>query len=115
VQPESALEISRPDDVQKLMRVWQRGVAFVRAHPDESCAIVAKSLDEKAEEVREIMRTDRVLDTADNMRAFSYAAGFESLHGSWRRMNDFMLERGLVQTRVASPDHLDPRFVHALD
>jgi NitT/TauT family transport system substrate-binding protein len=106
---------ARPDDVQKLMRVWQRAVAYVREHPDESCAIVAKSLDEKLEEVREILPTDRVLDAADNMRAFSYAAGFESLHGSWRRMNDFMLERGLVQTRVASPDHLDPRFVHALD
>jgi NitT/TauT family transport system substrate-binding protein len=106
---------SRPDDVQKLMRVWQRAVAYVREHPEESCVIVAKSLDENLEEVREILRTDRVLDTADNMRAFSYAAGFESLHGSWRRMNDFMLERGLVHTRVASPDHLDPSFVHALD
>ena len=106
---------ARPDDVHKLMRVWQRAVVYVRAHPEESCVIVAKSLDENLEEVREILRTDRVLDTTDNLRAFSYAAGFESLHGSWRRMNDFMLERGLVQTRVSSPDHLDPRFVHALD
>jgi hypothetical protein len=30
-------------------------------------------------------------------------------------MNDFMLERGLVTRRVDSPDHLDARFVNAVD
>ena len=61
------------------------------------------------------MRTVRILDLTDNGRAFSYAAGFESLHGSWRRMNDFMLEHGLVAARVDSPSHLDTDFLRLLE
>jgi len=63
----------------------------------------------------DLMKTVRVLDLADNGRAFSYAAGFESLHGSWRRMNDFMLDRGLVTTRVDSAAHLDADFIRRLE
>jgi NitT/TauT family transport system substrate-binding protein len=106
---------SRPQDVMKLLGVWRRTVEFIREHPDEACAIVARLVGDPAPSVRKLMFEDRILDLADNTRAFSYAAGSESLHGSWRRMNDFMLERGLVKQRVDSPVHLDARFVNALD
>jgi ABC-type nitrate/sulfonate/bicarbonate transport system substrate-binding protein len=95
--------------------VWERTVHFIRDNPKEACAIVARLFDEPVADAQDLMRTDRILDVSDNTRAFSYAAGFESLHGSWRRMNDFMIDRGLVTHRVDSPDHLDARFVNALD
>ncbi len=104
-----------PAEVQAMLGVWQRAVQFIREHPQESCQLVSRSLHEPAAEICDLMRTDRILDRADNGRAFSYAAGFESLHGSWRRMNDFMMERGLVARRIDSPAHLDSRFVRALD
>jgi NitT/TauT family transport system substrate-binding protein len=106
---------TRPEAVQAMVRVWQRAVQFIREHPDESCEIVARLFGEPLKDVRNLMHTDRILDVSDNGRAFSYAAGFESLHGSWRQMNDFMLERGLVDRRVDSPGHLDSRFVRALE
>jgi NitT/TauT family transport system substrate-binding protein len=106
---------ARPEEVTALLRVWERAVDFIHDNPTEACAIVAKAFNQPLMEVKDMMRTDRILDVTDNTRAFSYAAGFESLHGSWRRMNDFMLERGLVARRVDSPDHLDGRFVNALD
>jgi NitT/TauT family transport system substrate-binding protein len=106
---------ARPAEVTALLRVWERSVDFIRDNPNEACAIVAQAFHQPLPEVKDMMRTDRILDVTDNTRAFSYAAGFESLHGSWRRMNDFMLERGLVARRVDSPDHLDARFVNALD
>jgi NitT/TauT family transport system substrate-binding protein len=106
---------ARPAEVAALLRVWERTVQFIRDNPNEACAIVAKSFDVPFTEVKDMMRTDRILDVTDNTRAFSYAAGFESLHGSWRRMNDFMLESGLVSRRVDSPAHLDARFVNAVD
>jgi NitT/TauT family transport system substrate-binding protein len=104
-----------PVEVQKLMDVWQRTVQFIREHPHESTLLVAKSFDESVADIRQLMVRDRILDAADNGRAFSYGAGFESLHGSWRRMNDFMIERSLVARRVDSSEHLDSRFVRALD
>ncbi len=104
-----------PQEVAKLMQVWERGERYVHEHPEESCAIVAELFGEPVNEVRDLLRTVRVLDLADNGRAFSYAAGFDSLHGSWRRMNDFMLDRGLVAARVDSPEHLDSSFIRLLE
>jgi NitT/TauT family transport system substrate-binding protein len=106
---------SRPDDVVALLRVWQRTVEYIRENPKEACAIVSRLVNDPLPYVQDMMTKDRILDLADNSRAFSYAAGYESLHGSWRRMNDFMIERGLVSTRVESPAHLDARFLNALD
>jgi NitT/TauT family transport system substrate-binding protein len=106
---------SRPDDVVALLRVWQKTVQYIRENPKEACAIVSRLVNDPVPYVQDMMTKDRILDLADNSRAFSYAAGYESLHGSWRRMNDFMIERGLVNTRVESPAHLDARFLNALD
>jgi NitT/TauT family transport system substrate-binding protein len=104
-----------PEQVSALLRVWRRGQVFLRDHPDEACQLVAELTGNPLRDVRDLMRTVRVLDLADNGRAFSYAAGFESLHGSWRRMNDFMLDRGLATVRVDSPAHLDSAFIRRLE
>jgi NitT/TauT family transport system substrate-binding protein len=104
-----------PAEIEALLRVWRRAVRFIRENPDASYEIVAEAYGEPVQSVRDLMRTDRILDVADNGRAFSYSAGFQSLHGSWRRMNDFMIERGLVVRRVESPSHLDSRYIRALD
>jgi NitT/TauT family transport system substrate-binding protein len=106
---------AHPQEVARLMQVWHRGERYVHDHPEESCAIVSELFAEPLNEIRDLLHTVRVLDLADNGRAFSYAAGFDSLHGSWRRMNDFMLERGLVTARVSSPEHLDPSFIRLLE
>jgi NitT/TauT family transport system substrate-binding protein len=106
---------THPREVEALARVWKRTERYIREHPSEACAIVARLAGEPLEYVEGLLRTDRMLDLADNSRAFSYAAGFESLHGSWRRMNDFMLNRGLVSRRMDSPEHLDSRFIRALE
>ncbi|HEY0684798.1 MAG TPA: ABC transporter substrate-binding protein [Steroidobacter sp.] len=105
---------SHPREVEALVQVWHRAERFIRDHPIDACEIVARLSKETEPYVQELLRTDRVLDVADNGRAFSYAAGFESLHGSWRRMNDFMIDRGLAARRVDSPAHLDSRFIRAL-
>lgn len=105
---------SHPREVDALVQVWQRTERFIRDNPHESCVIVARLSKEPLPYVEGLLRSDRVLNLTDNRRAFSYAAGFESLHGSWRRMNDFMLDNGLVTRRVDSPAHLDSRYIRAL-
>lgn len=105
---------AHPREVKALVDVWYRADRYVREHPQETCEIVARLFDEPLSYCRDLLTTNRILDVADNGRAFSYAAGFESLHGSWRRMNDFMLDRGLATRRVDSPSHLDSRFIREL-
>jgi NitT/TauT family transport system substrate-binding protein len=104
-----------PQEVAALVRVWHQGETFIRDHPHEACGIVGQLLGYSVEEVEALMKTVRIVDLADNGRAFSYAAGFESLHGSWRRMNDYMLERGLAAHRVESSEHLDSGFIRRLE
>jgi ABC-type nitrate/sulfonate/bicarbonate transport system substrate-binding protein len=106
---------AHPREIAALMEVWHRAERYIHDNPEESCQIVADAFSEPdVNDIRVLMRADRVLDLADNGRAFSYAAGFESLHASWRRMNDFLLERGLVDRRVASPSHLDSSYIRML-
>lgn len=106
---------AHPKEIAALMQVWHRAERFIHDSPDEACQIVAEAFSEPdVNDIRVLMRSDRVLDLADNGRAFSYAAGFESLHGSWRRMNDFLLERKLVDRRIASPSHLDSSYIRML-
>jgi NitT/TauT family transport system substrate-binding protein len=106
---------SRPADVAALMRIWHRAEQFVQQNPEQAIEIVARLFEEQQSQIRLLTKSVHVLDLADNGRAFSYAAGFESLHASWRRMNDFMLERGLVAKRVDGANHLDSSFLRTLD
>lgn len=105
---------THPREMKALVEVWRRADRYVREHPQDACEIVSRLFNEPLAYAQVLLETNRVLDVADNGRAFSYAAGFESLHASWRRMNDFMLDRGFATRRVESPAHLDSRFIRAL-
>lgn len=104
----------RPADIAAFVRVWRRTDAFLRRQADAALAIVAEVNKRPLSEVRDLMKLDRVLDLRDNLLAFSYASGFDSLHGTARRMNDFMLDHGLTEVRVDTTRLLEPRFVGAL-
>ena len=106
---------THPSQVTALIEVWHRAEHFVVEHPEETSEIVAHSFGEPLATVQNLMHRVRVLDVTDNQRAFSYSAGFESLHGSWRRMDDFLLESGRSKTPVDSPEHLSSRFIAALE
>lgn len=104
----------RSAELQKFVRVWERTTLFIQQRPDEALAIVAEVNRKSPAEVRDFLAQDRVLDVRDNVVAFSYAGGFESLHGSTRRMLDFMLARELAPGRPETGALFDERFVRAL-
>lgn len=105
----------RAGDIEKFMQVWQRTLDYQRRAPDEAYAIIAQINQQTPAEVRAFTLLDRVLDVRDNLVAFSYAPGFESLHGSARQVNDFMLQRGLVKERVDTAVMFDSRFLRRLE
>lgn len=104
----------RATEVHKLLQVWERTTRFIQEHPDEAYAIVAEVNRKTPAEVREFAALDHALDLRENLVAFSYAGGFESVHGSSRRMLDFMYERGMVTQRPDTGELFDARFLHAL-
>jgi NitT/TauT family transport system substrate-binding protein len=104
----------RPADVHLLMQVWQRTEDFIRKQPAQAYAIVAEVNHKTVAEVMAFARLDKTLNPSENRAAFSYASGFDSLHGSVRRMNDFQIESGLTSIQVDTPSMLDSRFVDDL-
>jgi NitT/TauT family transport system substrate-binding protein len=104
----------RPDDLQQLLGVWQRGTQFIQQHPEEAFAIVGRVNKKTIAEVRQFAAVDPLLDRRANLVAFSYGAGFDSLHGSARMMNDFLLKEKLAPKRLDSIALLNDRFLKAL-
>lgn len=105
---------SRAADFHKFVAVWQRTDAFMRSRSEEAHAIVAEVNRKTPAEVAAFARLDRTLDLKENLAAFSFASGFDSLHGAGRMMIDFQLRHGLVDKQIDTTDLLDPRFVEAL-
>jgi len=56
-----------------------------------------------------------LLDLNDNRVAFSYAAGFESLHGTARQINNFMKEQGITDKTLDSVEFIDGSFIRNLE
>lgn len=105
---------SREADLRKFVEVWRRTEAFIRDRPEEAYAIVAEVNRKTPAEVRAFAALDRVLDLAGNRAAFSFASGFDSLHGAARMMNEFQLRAGLVERQIDTTALLDPHFIQEL-
>lgn len=108
------LAATRGADLQTLVGVWQRATAFLKAQPEAAYAIVAAVNHKPVAEVRDFAAKDKILDLRDNLAAFEFAPGLESLHGSARQMNDFMLRTGMTRTRLDTATLLDSRYLRHL-
>lgn len=105
---------SRPEEMQKIVEVWARATEYMNQHPDEVFAIIGAIYDRPADEVGKFLKVDRILESRENELAFSFAAGFDSIHGAARQMNDFMLDRGMTKTKLDTSQIVDPNFVRGL-
>ncbi|MFT5470884.1 MAG: NitT/TauT family transport system substrate-binding protein [Verrucomicrobiales bacterium] len=106
---------ARPADVQAFIGVWYRTRKFIKANPKESYEIIAKNYDLEASEVEEFTKLLVILDLEENLTAFSYAAGFESLFGTAQEINTFMIRTGVAQEPLDSEKFLDGSFIQELN
>jgi NitT/TauT family transport system substrate-binding protein len=104
----------RLEDVQAFVNVWHRTTEFIRENPDEAFGIIAGIYDVPVEDVVGFAKEVKILDLRDNKVAFSYAAGFESLHGTARRINEFMIDSGITDENLDSTVFIDARFVRGV-
>lgn len=105
----------RPEDVQAYVNVWHKTTTFIKENPKEAFGIISDIYKKPIGEVQAFAQVDKILDLRDNIVAFSYGAGFESLHGAARRINDFLIEAGTVKEELDSMEFLDDRFINALN
>lgn len=104
----------RRADVQAVVGVWHRTLLWMAAQPEAAHAIVARMNAKTPDEVRAFAQLVKLLNLRDNLAAFSFAPGFDSLHGSARQMNAFIMNSNAQAQRVDSARLLDSSFVRAL-
>jgi len=101
----------RPGDVQAYVNVWHKTTKFIKENPEEAFGIIAEIYNVTPEEVQALTQEDKILDLRDNKVVFSYAAGFESLHGTAKQINDFMKENGITDMTLDSVEFIDGQFI----
>ncbi len=104
----------RPEDVQAYVNVWHKTTQFMKENPKDAFGIIADIYKITPGEAQAFAQVDKILYLRDNLTAFSYGAGFESLHGTARQINNFMINKGMTDKRFDSTEFLDARFIRAL-
>jgi len=106
---------SRPNDIQAFVNVWHKTTKFIKANPDEAFGIIAENYDVSLEEVKAFAEQDKILDLSDNKDAFTYAAGFDSLHGTAKQINNFMKDNGITDRKLDSTEFIDAQFIRGVE
>lgn len=106
---------NRPGDVAAFVRVWHKTTQFIKENPKEAFGIIAAIYKNTPEEVEALAQMDQIMDLKDNLTAFSYGSGLDSLHGSWKQMNNFMVKNKVIEKRLNSIDYLDSSWIRNLE
>ncbi|MEA2703625.1 MAG: NitT/TauT family transport system substrate-binding protein [Actinomycetota bacterium] len=104
---------SHPDVVQKLVDAWFDTIAFIKANPDESVAIMAKKGGVSPEDYKSYNEGTTIFTVADNVEAF--APGTDSKHLDYQasKISDFLVGTGLIDKAPDLAGLFEPRFVQA--
>ncbi|MFH1317025.1 MAG: ArsA-related P-loop ATPase [Candidatus Woesearchaeota archaeon] len=105
----------RPEDVQAIVKSMVEAKNFLETNREEAIKIMAEAEGMSEEDMGAGINDLHMLDLRDNKIAFSYAAGFESLHGIAKQINDFMIDQGVTDKEVDSLEFVDGRFIRNIE
>jgi NitT/TauT family transport system substrate-binding protein len=104
-----------PKEVQTFVNVWHKTSKYIKDNPDQAFTTIARIYNVTLEDVKTFESGVKIQDLRENKIAFSYAAGFESLHGTARQINQFMNEHNITDKKLDSTDFIDARFIRAIE
>ncbi len=105
----------RKDDWAKVMKVWDKVVAFItdpKTQPDAVKIMAARSGVPPEEYVRYLKGT-KLLSLAEGAKVFKDADGFGSLYGSTRNADDFNVKAGVYKEGQDVKSYIDPSLAGA--
>jgi NitT/TauT family transport system substrate-binding protein len=105
---------AHPEEVAAFVGVWNKTTNYIKSNPDDAFDIVAAAHHTTRADIAAFAQTDKILDLSDNRTAFSYAAGFDSLHGAARAINTYFKSTGVIVEDLDSTTFIDSRFIRAL-
>jgi NitT/TauT family transport system substrate-binding protein len=105
----------RPEDVQAYINVWHRTTQYIKSNPDQAFQIIADVNNVPINDVKKLAEKATILDLAYNKQAFLFSNDFESLHGTSRKINNFMIEKGITDKQMDTTQFLDARFIRGVE
>lgn len=102
----------RSEQVRAFIRTWFQGQDYWKANPQETQALIAKTLNLKTEEVS----TDgiQLLNLKDNLKAFTPGSTTESLYHTAKLYGDFFIRTGGLSVAPDIQKLINPSFVQQL-
>ncbi|KAA0695062.1 hypothetical protein DT594_09400 [Halopseudomonas laoshanensis] len=105
----------RHDEILRMLRVWHRATQYLQSHQKEAYRIVAEVNGATTQEVADFAKHSHIMNLQDNVQAFTYASGVESLFGSARKINRYLIRKdSAVAPLIEETDLVKGRFVRAL-
>ena len=103
----------RRSDWKKIVKVWFRVAAFVNdpAHRREAAEIMGSTTKLTAEKYEKLMDGTRFLDENENRRRLSPTAGFDSVQGSTRIVDQFNVANHVYKDSIAVDPFFDTTLV----
>ena len=104
-----------PQTINTIVGAYFKAINFWKSNPAEANVLIGKELGVSGDEASNQLQGVDVLSEQDNLTAFTFAAGFESLYGNMRRIGDFIkLQRYPNATKVDTDKLIDDSFIRKL-
>lgn len=103
-----------PDQVRKFVAIWRKTTEYIARDGGDAYAITARKYGKTIAEVQAFAQINTPLNVRENLVAFSFSSGFDSLHGNTRQISDFLIRRGVIRAPVDSTTVLDSTFLREL-
>jgi NitT/TauT family transport system substrate-binding protein len=105
---------TRPQDLQALVDALQEANNYWLANPEECNNIVVTRWKMKPQEVKDIMMTDELYDTAHNNKQFGKSEENGDLYNYIDKCAKLWYEAGIIKKQVNAKLLIEPRFVRNL-
>jgi NitT/TauT family transport system substrate-binding protein len=102
----ATLAAKRPELVAFLKALY-RGTDWARKNPGEAAGIVAKALEQKAADVRDMMRKDKLYGRADSIELIGTAAAPGKVVRTTAEIITFLSENGITRRNVDAASMFD--------
>jgi NitT/TauT family transport system substrate-binding protein len=101
--------------LQTYVNVWHKTTEWMKVNEQQALEIISDIYGFTLKEVELFYHSEYIPDLYDNKLAFSYSAGFESLHGTARQINRFMRRNNITNNILDSTTFIDNRFIRKIN
>ena len=104
----------RADRIRKALRAWFKAVAYVREHPDEAAAIMAKEYNVPVEDFKRMSKGAKLADLKANREMFGTSKEPGPIHKLAKEASDIWLGVGAIKKPVPPEEVIDWRVIEGL-